>query len=465
MSVPARCRARLAGLAVGVALLGLAGAGLAANLVAGPMAGHRDARSTLLWLQADAQATVRIQYWADGDEGRRALTAPRRLSAAEDFAAQISIAGLRPGTTYHYRVLLDGREARIAQPLSFRTEALWQWQRHSFIAAQGHVAPDFKVAFGSCAYLNDPPFDRSARPSGPYGGEYGIFERIAALKPDLMLWLGDNTYLRDADVGSPAGIAERYRRDRALPELQPLLRTGNHYAIWDDHDFGPNDSNGSFTYKGEVLDIFKRYWPNGAAGQPGIPGIFRVVSHYDADFFLLDGRYYRDADASQGLLHKSMLGAAQLRWLKNALLASTANFRIIVSGSQMLKGVPPKIEGWGQFAEERGEFLEWLADNRVPGVMFLSGDRHHTLLTRMPRESAYPLLDFTCSPLTAGAHGPGRGEDMSLADDGTLVVKRNFCSLEFSGAWADRRLTLRSFDSGGSELWRREVSRGELRYR
>jgi len=446
------------------ALWAAAALALGANLAAGPMAGHRDSRSTLIWLQADSAAAARIEYWDENDERRRHVTDAVRLTTATDYTAQVAVIGLAPGTTYRYRVLLDGREARVAQPLSFRTEALWMWQKHSFIAAQGHVPRDFRVAFGSCAYVNDPPFDRSMRPSGPYGGGYGIFDSIARRKPDLMLWLGDNTYLRDADVGSPAGIAQRYRHDRALPELQALLRTGNHYAIWDDHDFGPNDSNSSFTYKADALEVFQRYWANGAGGQPGVPGIFRVVSHYDADFFLLDGRFNRDADASQGLTGKAMLGAAQIRWLKNALLASTANFRIIVAGNQMLKPVPSRIEGWSNFPDERRDFLEWLADNRVPGVMFLSGDRHHTVLSRMTRENAYPLYDFTCSPLTAGVHAPVRGEDMGAAEEGTLAAKRNFCTIDVSGAWAERALTLRSFDAQGNELWKRDIGVRDLRY-
>lgn len=451
-------------LIVGLMFLAAGAASAGAGLVAGPMAGYRDARSTLIWLQADAAAVARIEFWIEGDTRKRRLSDPIPLVAGADFAAQVVLNDLAPGTVYRYRVLFDGREARVPQSLSFRTESLWRWQNHSFNPSQGHVARDFRVAFGSCTYVNDPPFDRSLRPGGPYGGGYGIFARIAERKPDLMLWLGDNTYLREADVGSPAGIAQRYRHDRALPDLQALLRSGNHYAIWDDHDFGPNDSNASFTYKAQVLDIFQRYWANGAGGMPGVPGIFRVVSHYDADFFLLDGRFNRDADGAQGLAGKTMLGAAQLRWLKNALLASSANFRIIVSGSQMLKPVPPKIEGWSNFPDERREFLDWLADNRVPGVLFLSGDRHHTVLTRVPRESAYPLLDFTCSPLTAGAHAPPRGEDMGLTDEGTLAAKRNFCTLDIAGGWADRLLTLRSFDGEGNELWKRDVPARDLRY-
>lgn len=461
---------------------------LAANLAAGPMAGHRDARSTIIWLQADGAARAQIEYWpesaAEGTAGAASRTtqaavarsgaassapaahkrsAPVVLGSLDDFAAQITLDALQPGTRYRYRVLLDGKEARVPEALSFNTEALWQWRKHSFNPALGHTPPDFTVAFGSCVYVNDAPYDRALAPTGkPYGANNRIFASIAAKKPDVMLWLGDYLYLREADYGSPAGMAARWRHDRAQPQIQSLLRTGNHYAIWDDHDFGPNDSNASFTYKAESLRLFQRYWANGAWGMPDTPGVFRSVSVNDVDFFLLDGRYYRDADEAQNLSGKTLFGAAQLRWLKNALLASTARFKVIAAGNQIVKEVPPRIEGWSHFADERREFFDWLTANRVNGVLFLSGDRHHTELNKQERHGAYPLYDFTCSPLTSGVHAPARGEDMSRTDAETVVNQHNFCTLDVAGTWGERRMTLKSFDANGRELWKRELNANEL---
>ena len=446
------------------AWLCLAGASaFGATLTAGPMAGHRDARSTIIWLQADARAQAQLEYWPEHAPTQRKRSAPVTLAATDDFAVQITLQGLVPGTRYRYHVLLDGKKSRVPEPLAFATEPLWQWRKHSFIPAQGHTPPNFSVAFGSCVYVNEPPFDRSLAPTGKaYGSNNGIFASIAAKKPDVMLWLGDSLYLREADYGSPSGMAARWRHDRAQPDLQALLRTGNHYAIWDDHDFGPNDSNASFTYRDESLRLFKRYWANGAWGQPDVPGIYRTLSLNDVDFFLLDGRYYRDADGAQNLPGKALFGAAQLRWLKNALLASTARFKVIVAGNQSLKEVPPRIEGWSNFPDERREFLDWLLLNRVNGVVFLSGDRHHTELNKQERHGAYPLYDFTCSPLTSGVHAPARNEDMSRTDAETVVNQHNFCTLDFSGEWGERRLTMKSFDAAGRELWKREVGANEL---
>src|SRR5205814_10050326 len=112
----------------------------------------------------------------------------------------------------------------------------------------------------------------------PYGGSYSIFAKMAAQKADLMLWLGDNVYLRENEYTSAEGMRYRYRSDRAQADLQPLLRTGQHAAIWDDHDFGPDDSNSSFVFKDESLALFKRYWANGSYGLLETPGVFGTFS-------------------------------------------------------------------------------------------------------------------------------------------------------------------------------------------
>ena len=81
------------------------------------------------------------------------------------------------------------------------TQPLWQYRAHP---------PEVAVAFGSCAYLND----RVSRPGPPWGGDYGIFDAIAARAPDLMLWLGDNVYFREPEWTSLEHRLERPRWQR-----------------------------------------------------------------------------------------------------------------------------------------------------------------------------------------------------------------------------------------------------------
>jgi alkaline phosphatase D len=121
------------------------------------------------------------------------------------------------------------------------------------------------MAVGSCAYIGEAQYDR---PGDPYGGDYQIFTNIHQDQPALMLWLGDNTYLREVDWHSRSGIQHRFTHTRSLSEMQPLLASTHHYAIWDDHDYGPNNSDRSFIFKDIVTDIFCDFWGNPTCGIP-----------------------------------------------------------------------------------------------------------------------------------------------------------------------------------------------------
>src|SRR5207302_11210079 len=188
---------------------------------------------------------------------------------------------VRPGTHYAYELLVNGTVAALGRPLRFETPPLWRWHTDP---------PDFTVALGSCAYINDAPCDRSGP---PYGGEYEIFDAIAGTSPDLMLWIGDNVYLRECDWTSRTGILRRYTHSRHLPELQRLLGATNHVAIWDDHDYGPNDSDRGFVLKDASLEAFRLFWDNPSYGISGQSGITTTFEWGDVQLFLLDDRYFR----------------------------------------------------------------------------------------------------------------------------------------------------------------------------
>jgi alkaline phosphatase D len=471
----------------------LLGPALAAQISAGPMLGHVTSRTAGIWVQTDAAAELGIEYWPRAWPQQRQRGPTLRLDAASDHAALIRLVGLQPGTAYGYQLYLDGVPVLPGSNLAFETQSPWQ----------GSGAPaDFTFYLGSCAYINDPAVDRPGR---PLGGGYRIFQSIARQvamtpRPQLMLWLGDNIYLREADYESPWGMNARYRHARSLPELQPLLAALPHYAIWDDHDYGPNDANRSFVFKDESLRLFRRYWANPSHGLEELPGIFTTFSVQDADFFLLDNRYYRAADKTElpkeeldlikeardwalgqnpltrllgrryfgtapALLgeNKTMFGAEQIDWLKQALIQSRATFKFIAAGSQLLNDGHP-FEGWHNFPAEREAFLAWLKRQNIPGVVFLSGDRHHTELLRREVKDFYPLYELTCSPLTSMARTPQDKElNNPLRVKDTLVTQRNYCSIDVTGPAGERRLAVRSYDSDGRMLWERVLRASELR--
>ena len=429
------------------------------TLRAGPMVGDVDMHNASIWLQTEQPGMVELEFWplAAGSLASQgpAAGASRRLKVQTETqltpgTAVARLTGLEAGQAYGYRIWVDGRQQEPA--LTFRTHARWQFR-------QGVNAPEVRVLLNSCTYINEPARDRDGT---PYGGDYEIFGAMAQAKPDLTVWMGDNVYYRENDYTSAEGMAHRWRHDRALPELQPLLRTGRHVATWDDHDFGPNDANGSFSLKGAALEIFKRQWANRSWGLPEVPGVFGSFMESDIEFFLLDDRYHRDSDRDKDNADKTMLGGGQLRWLKNALLASTATFKVIVSGSQVLND-PQRFEGWHNFRSERDGFLKWLQDHAIRGVMIASGDRHHTELLRLPRAGTYPLHELTCSPTTAGAGRNAKPEHPAIHVQGTFVNQRNFCTMDVSGSRGQRVMTLRSWDMKGKELWSQVLREQDLR--
>lgn len=425
--------------------------------VLGPMTGLVTMRSARLWAQwlpvaEERPVQMQVEYWLDDAPDSRKLGEMLVAGKDTDWVAHWQLSDLEPGKRYRYRVLWrDGTAHGISQSASFTSETLWQWRQDP---------PPLRVLAGSCAYTNDAEYDRPGR---PYGQDTAIFRAMANQKPNLTLWMGDNIYFREADFDDAIGMGERYDKWRQLPDLQPLLRIGSHLAVWDDHDYGPNDSNSSYNFKDVSLKLFERYWVNPSYGLPGLPGVFTRASMADAEFFLLDDRWYRDYDHLV-TPDKAMFGDAQMRWLRNALMQSTATWKIIVSGSQIFNE-KDRYEGWNNFTRERDGFVNWLTRQKVPGVLFLSGDRHFAAMLKLERSGTYPLYEVTCSPLTSHPYQDPSREVVgnSMMVDGTVMTKNNFCQLDIRGKRGQRELTIQVMDAKGNSAWTRTLKESDLK--
>jgi alkaline phosphatase D len=150
-----------------------------------------------------------------------------------------------------------------------------------------------------------------------------------------------------------------------------------------------------------ALQVFRNYWANPAFGIDGTPGVFFRHSHGGVDFFLLDGRYYRDPNVAPDGPQKTMLGAGQKAWLKSELAASRAPFKILASGSGWSKGDGPQGDTWAAFLHERDELFDFIRDHGIGGVVLLSGDTHAGELNCMQwsERGGYDLYDLVSSPL------------------------------------------------------------------
>lgn len=414
-----------------------------ALLQSGPMLGYNEMREVMIWAQTTTPAAVKVGYWIDTIPSQLMFTNTVQTEAKTAFTAKLLANQVEPGQRYNYRLYINDQAVELDYPTTFQAQALWQYRTDP---------PPFTVAMGSCMYVNEPKYDR---PGQGYGGNYEIFESIHQKRPDAMLWLGDNVYLREADWYTRTGIMHRYTDQRSIKELQPLLASTHHYAIWDDHDFGPNDSDRSFHLKDLTLEAFNLFWANPTYGVPGVEGITTFFKYNDMDFFLLDDRYNRSPN-NRKTGEPTLLGKPQLEWLIDALVASRAPFKFVAIGGQVLNTAEVYETYAHHHGAEREYLLKRIEEEDLKGVIFITGDRHHTELSQYTNAAGNVVYDFTVSPLTSGA-ARNVTEVNAHRVEGTLVTQRNFGLLEVSGPRKARRLKLSIYDVSGKELWTRSV--------
>ncbi len=426
------------------------------KLVSGPRADNIELRTAVIWLEV-APAVKNVAVLFREKTGGSSKTIGYKGELGKDFnPIKIPLNGLKMNTEYVYTIILDGKITPAVYPLLFTTKDLWQYRK---------PAPDFTFLAGSCAYFNEPEFDR---PGTPYGGDSSIFETMANTSAAFNLWLGDNWYTREVDYSSVWGLQYRASHDMRFPVLQKLFSKMPQYAIWDDHDFGPNDEGKSFILKDESRKVFMNYWSHPSYGEDG-KGIYTKISYSDVDIFLTDDRYFRSEDKMPDSINgkpnaaKTYFGKQQMEWLKNALVYSKATFKIVAVGSQILNPFS-ESECMRFYSAEYYELLNFLESQKIEGVIFFTGDRHHSEVIKQTRKDLYPLYDVTISPLTSGI-GKVRGAELNNTARvaGTLVEAQNFGKITVSGKKKNRNLNVEFIGLKGDKLGQWSVNENELK--
>jgi alkaline phosphatase D len=431
---------------------------LQAQLVSGPMPGHIELRTAKIWVEVKPGTQVDLWYWKKG--ARDTQKSLSKSVPASDWFGPVTfdLVGLEFNTTYEYNVVINPKSKKSPETASgeFTTQDLWQYRK---------PVADFSFLAGSCSYTNEPYFDR---PGSPYGKDSSIFETMSKEKASFMLWLGDNWYTREADFFSEWGMWYRASHDRSSRVLQGFLKSMPHYAIWDDHDFGPNNADQSFVLKETSRKVFMNYWANPSYGEDN-KGIYSKVSYNDCDFFLMDDRYWRSADdmesyiLSQPNTEKKMWGAIQMEWLKNSLIQSRAPFKFIVTGSQVLNTASP-FDCMQHYPVEFSELMGFLSAEKIGGVIFLTGDRHHSEVVKYERAGEYSLYDVTSSPLTSSpAKVIAKEQNYPARVPGTLVEAQNYSRFTITGKAGERQLSLQFLGLKGEKLGEWTINEKDLR--
>lgn len=414
----------------------------------GPMNGYANLQEAVIWLQLTGSADVFAEaYLPNTDLEVAARSNEVETSAGNAYTAKLYFHGLKAGITYPYRIFINGKPVTFDYPTQLTIPPQWSYRTDP---------PEFNMAMGSCAYINESAYDR---PGKPYGGGYEIYKSIYKSKPDVMLWLGDNNYLRAGEWWTLKGIQHQYTHSRSLPEMQPLLATGQHVAIWDDHDYGPNDATGSWVNKDLALKTFKDFWVNYSYGYDDLPGITSAYRYADIDFILMDNRYYR-TEQYQNPEKEHIFGEKQTQRLIDLLKFSKSPFKIVVTGGQFVNNAKV-YENHANYELERQYILDMLAEEDIKGVIFINGDRHHSEVSRLSLPNGNDVHEFTVSPLNSGAN-----KNVTETNDnrikGSLIQQRNYAVLNIKGAYRNRVLTLTYYDVNGEELFQFTLDSNEI---
>ena len=429
------------------------------NLISGPWAGDVQMRTAIIWAEVATNVKkVAVQYYNADNPSKKSLVVYKGLLGNPFNTIKIPLYGLDFNTSYNYNLFIDDKEIKTPFVTKFTTQDLWQWRK---------PAPDFSFLAGSCNYVNDPSIDR---PGNPYGGDSSIFETMAKSGAAFHVWMGDNWYTREVDFGSAWGLNYRASHDRAQKILQPFMASMPQYSIWDDHDYGPDNSGKSFYLKNESREIFKNYMLNPSYGEEE-KGIYTKISYSDVDLFLTDDRFFRSEDDMPDSVNgtpskdKHFFGPAQMEWLKNSLEFSKATFKIIVVGSQVLNPLS-RAECMQQYSYEYNELLNFIQTQKLEGIVFFSGDRHHSEIIKVENSKFYPLYDVTLSSYTAGISKVSGEEKNSIYRvKGTLVEENNFGKISVSGPNENRIMKIECIGTKGNQLSGFTINSNELKVR
>jgi alkaline phosphatase D len=346
----------------------------------GVAAGDQTDGAFIAWTRTDGAGTVALEVATDDDfTGIVFSDLALTPDAAADNTVKVDVTGLSADTEYFYRFSQGADTSRTGR---VRT-------------APSPVSPN-QVTF---VWTGD---------ANAFFRPYTVLDPIRDDEPDLFLFIGDTIYGDDTRSGTGVATVRsdyhtKYKENRSDRSLRNVMAAYGTVTTWDDHevtnDFWGTDP-GVATQMAAGNQAFRDYMPIREDG--GDP--MRLYRSFQwgavAEFFLIDSRQYRDAQAyitepscldagSPAVLpaapacvaeindpSRTYLGAAQKAWLKAGLSASTAKFKFVMNGPLVSALLYLPYDRWEGYAAERTEILEYIELNDIKNVVFLSTDIH-----------------------------------------------------------------------------------------
>jgi phosphodiesterase/alkaline phosphatase D-like protein len=298
-------------------------------------------------LASDSEA-VRLYLSEQPDLSSPHISDYFSASAANNRVVSIEIGELDPDTPYYYALEADG-------------------VLYSIMLGRSHTFPQGAASF-TLAMAGD----------ASTGSNHPVFQTILAHDPLFFLHLGDLHY-DNIDQNIMDLYRQAYDAVLASPGQAALYRSIPLAYTWDDHDYGPNNSDSTSPGRTAARLTYQEYVPHYplAAGSGDVP-IYQAFEVGRVRFILTDTRSERTPDSAPDDASKTMLGAAQKAWLKQQLLAANGIYPVIVwvNSVPWIDAATAGGDTWGGFTTERQELADFIALNDIRGLFMLSADAH-----------------------------------------------------------------------------------------
>ncbi|MCK6598414.1 MAG: hypothetical protein L6Q37_08630 [Bdellovibrionaceae bacterium] len=259
-----------------------------------------------------------------------------------------------------------------------------------------------------------------------------MWQSLLQQQADLILFIGDSVYA-DAETNGPANgfhLWRSFANSRFTLDIYKWRYLVPILSVWDDHDFGHDNSGNFYPYIKESTINFKTFFaqdyqvsPNLTHG-PGISSAFKLGSLL---IILLDGRSFRHHPGTQDLF--GMFGLKQETWVYQVIKNHPGPI-LLVNGSQWFSdsGVGESFNH--DYTENFKQFITHLKSLNKK-ILFASGDVHFSELISIPKNilgyQTYEITSSAMHSLTA----PGIPQFFKTKNSFLSTWRHNFNLLDF----------------------------------
>lgn len=377
-----------------------------------------------------------------------------------DFIVRTQVTGLKPDTTYHYRLVFgeDG-PSKTGPTRSFKT----------LPGAASTATVHF--CMGSCMNYHKFMNGKAGKASGPITATeedkklgFPSFAAMAVLEPDFFIGTGDIVYY-DNILNGPATTLPELRacwhEQFRFPRMVSFFAKTPGYWSKDDHDFRFNDSdNGGnkLPTPSTGIEIFREQMPIHPAGDRSSPTYRTHRLNRHLQLWFTEGRDYRSPNKAEDGPQKTLWGAEQKAWLMRTLKESDAVWKIIISPTPMVgpddASKQDNHTNLGGFRHEANEFFQWVNDNGIKNLLTFCGDRHWQFHSIHPSG----VEEFACGALNDENSRVGVLPGSKKGTDPEGLIKQPYTYPEPTGGFLhvishdDGKLTVEFRDDHGEVL-------------